>query len=69
MSDGLSDANRAENQIGAIERAAHMLVDALKNTGDRMFFRVHPEAAEIANEILQDADVKLVPVVRSKAGR
>lgn len=69
MSDGLSDANRTENQVNAIERAAHALVDALKGTGDRMFFKVHPEAAEIANEILQDADIKLVPVLHYKAGR
>ena len=48
--------------------SAHMLVDALKNTGDRMFFRVHPEAAEIANEILQDAGLELVSI-KHKAGR
>jgi hypothetical protein len=53
-------SHREEDQVRAIERAAHMLVDALKNTGDRMFFQVHPEAAEIANEILQDAGLELV---------
>lgn len=62
-------SHREEDQVRAIEQAAHALVDALKNTGDLAFFRVHPEAREIANEILQDADVKLVPVVRYKAGR
>lgn len=65
----MSNSNREEAQVRAIERAAHMLVDALKNTGDLAFFKVHPEAQEIANEILQDADVKLVPLLRYKAGR
>lgn len=61
MTDGLSAAHREEEQVRAIERAAHALVDALEATGHPMFFKVHPNAIEMANEILQDAGVKLVP--------
>ncbi len=43
--------------IDCVERAALELADALKETGDPMFFAVHPEAVEMANAVFKDLDL------------
>jgi hypothetical protein len=67
MSGGQEDAARSDRLVGAIEAAADDLVDALKATGDRAFFSVHPEALEVANGILASINLKLVST-KPKAG-
>lgn len=60
MSDGASDAARTQRKAAKLEIAAMDLADALLATGDRAFFRVHPQAVEIANEELRRCGFKLV---------
>ncbi len=64
MSDGISDANREAKKVVEVESAAFDLAEALLATGDPMFFKVHPQAAEYANAVLHDlgAGYKLVKV-------
>lgn len=62
MSDGLSDANETERKIIKVEWAAYDLNDALLETGDLMFFKVHPQAVDIANEHLKECGYKLIKV-------
>jgi len=60
VSGGQEEAAREDQLVGAVEAAADDLVDALKATGDRAFFAVHPGAIATANEILKDIRLQLV---------
>lgn len=62
MSDGPSDASRADRKAAKVEIAAMDLADALLATGDLAFFRVHPQAVEYANEELARCGFRLVKV-------
>lgn len=48
--------------INEVETQAWRLHKALLATGDKAFFKVHPQAIEYANEYLQDCGYKLVPI-------
>lgn len=62
MGGGQEDAARDDRLVAAVEAAADDLVDALRATGDAAFFRVHPDAIEVASEILAEIGLRLVRV-------
>ena len=60
MSDAISKANQEDRQIARVEETALELVEALKDTGDKIFCVVNPAAIRYANDILKEAKVRLV---------
>lgn len=60
MSDGMSDARRDVARSARVYSTAHALRLALSDTGDVMFYRVHPRAIEIVNEELSKLGLEIV---------